>query len=255
MHGQNQFGNSRVSVWNWVWLPYQHTLLISCVQGSVSLSQVRARVRRSLLSQRQKLPEIWSRWCWWSWCRCPTAGDISTRRRKRDWKSERASSVRAAADKAIGRNVVANIVKKKSINWIILFYIFGSGCLSVHIRFSTYFPCHFRAQLLFFWIHTLFSIILRQNVAQILICQKCRFLLKRDLSWFNLQINPKDFLKNRKYKYGIVFVLLFWSTLFCSLRDIFTSVWNEVRENEYPSSGGNTSIWHVHSFTTNRKCS
>lgn len=23
--------------------------------------------------------------------------------------------------------------------------------------------------------------------------------------------------------------------------------------NEYPSSGGNTSIWHVHSFTTNRK--
>lgn len=57
-----------------------------------SYSQVRARVRRSLLSQRQKLLEIWSRWCWWSWCRCPTAGDISTTRREggrlEKWESE-----------------------------------------------------------------------------------------------------------------------------------------------------------------------
>lgn len=153
---------------------------------------------------------------------------------RKNTRAESSVGAAAVADKAIV------IVNRISI-WLnlIRLFCFSCGCfaLSVHVRFSTYFPCHFRAQKLARRFREL-SFILRQEFANIYLFLY-RILVSR-ASW-NAQI--------------LLSIIIFnFPRFFCSTRDENLRQFGmKFARNEYPSSGGNTSIWHVHSFTTNRK--
>lgn len=122
------------------------------------------------------------------------------------------------------------LLTKNQFNWInFVEFPWDAAALSVHIRFSTLFPCHFRAQILFRRCRVLSSFILRQEFAQFIILF---------FSIFMGFLFRKNFLgmhkSNCKWWISIAFGI-FILDFFCSARDeIFTSVWNEVREKRVP---------------------
>lgn len=122
------------------------------------------------------------------------------------------------------------LLTKNQFNWInFVEFPSDAAALSVHIRFSTLFPCHFRAQILFEQCRELSSFILRQEFAQFIILF---------FSIFMGFLFCKNFLgmhkSNCKWWISIAFAI-FILDFFCSARDeIFTSVWNEVREKRVP---------------------
>lgn len=140
------------------------------------------------------------------------------------------------------------LLTKNQFNWInFVEFLSVAAALSVHIRFSTLFPCHFRAQILFRRFRELSSFILRQEFCTI---------------YYSFYIYMgflfrKNFLGMHKSNCKWWISIAFWylsSISFVRHETKFLRQFGmKFARNEYPSSGGNTSIWHVHSFTTNRK--
>lgn len=83
------------------------------------------------------------------------------------------------------------LLTKNQFNWInFVEFPWDAAALSVHIRFSTLFPCHFRAQILFRRCRELSSFILRQEFTQFIILFFLDFYgfpLLQELPW-NAQI-------------------------------------------------------------------